>query len=713
MPSGNETTTKFKVDISELKKNIQEANRQIRLANAEFKTASAGMDSWSKSADGLSAKIAQTDKVLKAQKTILADYEKQLELISAEYGENSKEADEMRIKVENQRATVIKTEKSIGDFQSKLADLEAEQKKAADAAKLQETGLAKLEKTISDQESALKDLKTQYANVAIEQGKDSDAAKELASEIDRLSTELSDNRVKLKEVNDAADELDKSLADVSDGADGAGEGFTVLKGAIANLVANGINLAINGLKNLAKASYEAWQEYDNGADSIIAATGATGDAAEDLMKVYKNVSKNVVASYDDIGTAVGEVNTRFGATGDKLQDLSERFIKFADLNGVDLKSAIDSTQSAMAAWGIEAKDTGLMLDTLNKAGQDTGVSVDKLADLLVSNAPALKEMGYSASDSAMFLANLEKSGVEVSSTMAGMKKALQNAAKEGKPLSSAMTDIEDSIKNAESSTEAITIATELFGAKAGAAIAKAVRDGQLSFADLGTAMSDFEGNVESTFEDTLDAPDKFKLAVQNVRTELAETAGRIMDEYAPQIEKAFGVLINDVIPKIGNAVKWILDHSPEITAALAGIGAAIVAWNIASVVTNIIKMVNALKAMGAASAFAAAKQWLLNTALFANPIGLVVAAIAGLVTAFVVLWNKSEKFRNFWIGLWEKIKGAAEPVITALSEWFSEAWEKIKKVFAPAAKILGGYFKTAWKNIKVVWDVAVKFFKTI
>ena len=97
-----------------------------------------------------------------------------------------------------------------------------------------------------------------------------------------------------------------------------------------------------------------------------------------------------------------------------------------------------------------------------------------------------------------------------------------------------------------------------------------------------------------------------------------------------------------------------------------------------------------LAGMSAAEAIAAAKTWLLNTALLANPIGLVVAAIAGLVAAFVVLWNKSEKFRNFWINLWDIVKGTAEV-----------AWEEIS-----------GFFKNAWIAIKAVWSVASVYFKT-
>ena len=78
MAKSKETTTKFKVDISELKSNLQEANRQIALANSEFKVATAGMDKWSDSADGLTAKITQLKTVNESYSTILSEYEKKL-----------------------------------------------------------------------------------------------------------------------------------------------------------------------------------------------------------------------------------------------------------------------------------------------------------------------------------------------------------------------------------------------------------------------------------------------------------------------------------------------------------------------------------------------------------------------------------------------------------------------------------------------------------
>lgn len=729
------TTAKFSVDISDLKKGIQEANRQIKLANAEFKAASASMDKWSNSTDGLTAKINQTEKVLAAQKKILSSYEQELKAVIERYGENSKEADNMKIKYENQRAAVIKSEKALSDYRSALEKLEEEQAAAAAAANKQDTAYEALEKTIKGQKSELESLKSQYANVVLEQGKNSNAAKDLAKQISELSADLNDNNTKMKEADAAADELDKSLADTSKAADDASGGFTVMKGALADLVSAGIQKAVEGLKDLAKASYQAWQEYDAGADSIIAATGATGDAAEDLMKVYKNVSKDIVASYDDIGTAVGEINTRFGSTGDELEDLSEQFIKFKDLNNVDLKTAIDNTQAAMAAWGIEAQDASLMLDLLNKAGQDTGEGVDSLAASLTSNAPALQEMGFSVSDAAMFLANLSKNGVDASGTMAGLKKALSNAAAEGTPMSEALAEIEESIKSASTSTEAITTATELFGSKAGAAIATAVRQGNLSFEQLGTSMKDFEGNVNSTFEATLDAPDQFAKALQNLKTDFADLVGRIMEEHGPQIEEFFNTITEDLMPKLEEGIGWLIDNLPLVGGAIATLTAAVVAFKTAAAIGSIIDL---WKEYEVASKLAAAGQWLVNAAMSANPIGILITALAALVAAFIYLWNTSEDFRNFWLGLWENIKEivfiaieAIKAFFTPLVEFFKAIWEQIKEpvlllidlivlrfqlmveairlVIAKVAPI----FVAAWNKIKETFSGVKAFFVTV
>lgn len=147
----------------------------------------------------------------------------------------------------------------------------------------------------------------------------------------------------------------------------------------------------------------AWEQVDEGMDIIVEKTGATGDALEEMQTSARNIAKSIPTDFVTAGSAVGEVNTRFHLTGQELEDLSSKFVKFAELNDTDVSSSIDNTQKVMEAFNLTAEDAGALLDTMNKVGQDTGISMDTLASTMVSNAASLKELGMSAADAAAFL----------------------------------------------------------------------------------------------------------------------------------------------------------------------------------------------------------------------------------------------------------------------------------------------------------------------
>ena len=90
----------------------------------------------------------------------------------------------------------------------------------------------------------------------------------------------------------------------------------------------------------------------------------------------------------------------------------------------------------------------------------------------------------------------------------------------------------------------------------------------------------------------------------------------------------------------------------------------------------------------------------------ANPIGIVIAAIGAVVAAFVVLWNNSEGFRNFWIGLWEKIQAVALPVINYIVDAFKLSWNNIKTVW----DTVSSYFELLFENVKAIFKVATQIF---
>ena len=620
----NDTTTKFKADISQLKTAMQDAARQVRLANSEFKAATAGMNDWSKSADGLSAKTTQLNKVLDAQKKQLTALEDQYALVVKEQGADSKGAEELEIKINNQKAAVEKTKKELGEY-----------------------------------EDALRNVENQ------------------------------------------TDETEQETKELTEATGKANDGFTVMKGALSDLVSYGIQKAIEGLKNLAGAAKEAWAEFDSGQDNIIKLTGATGENAKALTETYKKVAKSINADMGDIGMAIGEVSTKFGATGDDLEELSTLFLKFADINGTNVTSSIDSAQKAMAAYGIQTEDTADFLDRITATSQATGVSTDKLASGIVSNATAFQELGLSVDQAVMFMGQLEKSGANSETVLNGMRKALKSSAADGKSMKSALSDLQKTIENSKNSTEALNAAYDLFG-KSGDQIYGAVKNGTLNFNELADTATDVSGTINRTFDETLDAPDRLKLAVQGLKVDMAGTVEDLMTKYEPDIKKAIQNIskaLQNFIPKVKDLITFIEKHGPQIKAILIGIGTAFLAFKISGI---IIALTSALSALFAAVAAGTPIITALMTALNMNPISLLIGAIAGLVAAFIYLWNTSEDFRNFFIGMWEAIKETVGEYCKAIADFFLGAWDKIKKAWDAVI----GFFKGIWKGIKDAFDGA-------
>lgn len=128
---GNETTLKLKADISDLKASMQEAKRQMALTNSEFKAAVAGMGDWSKSADGLSAKLKQLNQNQIQQKSILKDLEAQYEAVAKAEGEDSKGAQDLAIKINQEKAAIGKTDAAIERYENELESLGKETTQAS------------------------------------------------------------------------------------------------------------------------------------------------------------------------------------------------------------------------------------------------------------------------------------------------------------------------------------------------------------------------------------------------------------------------------------------------------------------------------------------------------------------------------------------------------------------------------------------------------
>lgn len=423
------------------------------------------------------------------------------------------------------------------------------------------------------------------------------------------------------------------------------------------------------------AAVAAFNEVDEGLDIIVKKTGASGKALEDMEDAAKNLATSIPTDFRTAGEAVGEVNTRFGLTGKALEDLSGKFIKFAELNDTSVSASIDSVQAAMAAFGVSSDQAADVLDILNKAGQDTGTSLDKLAGDLTANATALREMGFDINSATGFLANLNKNGLDGSAVMTGLRKALQNATKNGQSMDQALSSLTGKIRGAKSETKAMQIATELFGAKAAPSLVKAIREGRLSFDELANSIKDYGDSVDQTFENTLDPIDQFKTTLN----ELKIVGADLVNAAAPMI-KSVAEGLKNMVSGLRAAWEGLSPQMQETIIKLAGVAAAVgpvlavggkLVSGIGSLMELAPKLVSGFQAVqGALSAV-----W---GVMAAHPVVAVIAALAALVAAFIHCWNNVEGFKEFFLNAWDAIVQGVETA----ADWIKNAIDNIGQWFS-------------------------------
>lgn len=562
----------------------------------------------------------------------------------------------------------------------------------------------KLEIQLEGAEKRSKMLRDEYEQSVKETGAYSEQSKKLYKQLqdsetgeNKLRNALEQTNEALKEQGKMSDETANKLKKIEDTGEkikGVGEKMTI--GVTAPIVAAGA------------AGLAAFGEVDEALDTITTKTGATGEKADQLAESFERVGANTHLPLQTVGEAIGEVNTQFGFMGKQLEDSTNYLLQYAEINETDVSQSAISARQAIEAYGLEYSDLNSVLDVTTKTAQDTGQSVDDLMKKAIDGAPQIKQLGLSFGEGITLMGKFEQSGIDSGAALSSLSKATVAYSKEGKTLSQGLEELQSKIKNTSSETEAINAAAEIFGTKGGPRMADAIRRGALDLGELSKAAESSNGTVGTTFEATLDPIDKSKQAMNNAKLAMAEVGESVQVSLLPFFEMAINALhsFKNWWDSLNQGTKsWII----TIAGIAAAVGPVLVVFG--TLMGSITKIYNGIKLMQ--SAFS-----VVSAFLAANPFVLGIAAIALLVTAVVVAYNKVKWFRDgvnaFVSGIkdifvqgFNFISGYLGSVFGGTVQNFNNFFNAGKRVFNGFIDFITGIFTGNWEQ---AWNGVVNIF---
>ena len=556
--------------------------------------------------------------------------------------------------------------------------------------------------------SAMKKAKESAANLSQQVENQQKRVDELNKMLDESTKKYGENdsrTLKWKEaVAGATAELNKMKAELDDlpnmvqafGADmsaagekisGIGEGITKFGGSVtAHVTAP--------LAAVGAASIAAFKEVDEGLDTIISKTGATGEAAEDMQAVYESLATTIPTDFATVGDAVGEVSTKFDVQGAQLEELSGQFIKYAQINETDVAGSVDKVQAAMAAFGLETSKAGEVLDIFTTVGQQTGISQDSLASTLSSNSALFTQMGWDINTASGFLGQLQVNGVDSGAAMAGLKKALQEATKEGKSMPEALAELQTKLQGANSDTEAMSYAMELFGNKAGPALAMAIQEGRLSLDEASLSVQNYGDSVSTTFDATIDPIDQTTLTMNQLKLAGAEVGNTLAEIAVPALQT-----VADVVKDL--KAKWdALSPSQQQNIVKFGLVAAAVGPVIIGIGT-VISTIGSVISIGGSLVSGIGTV----VAVLGGPLTL---AIGAAVAAGVLIAKNWDTIKEGATKLGSTIKEKFDAIKKSITDAFdgakktvTDTWDSIKKTISDGIAKIKGLMNFKWEFPKL------------
>ena len=648
MARNNETTTKFKVDISELKSAMQDARKQVAYANSEFKAVSSTLDDWSKSSEGLNAKLKQLASNLKSQETILNEYEKILEEVKKKYGENSKEALEYATKLNNQQAVVNKIKKEMAGYEDALKEVSEAEKIAA--------------RTGQDVADVLNDV-----------GEEAEDAEGGFTVLKGAVAEFVGNA--LTNLVDGLKDAIGSLITFSDEADRAMNNLTAKTG----LYTDGMEKFEDVMKNIYNANYgESFEDISDAMAEVMTQSWDWG--AENIEKVTTN-ALTLRDTFDfEVAESVRAVNMlmeQFGITSDEAFNLIARGTQLGLNKNGDLLDVINEYSVHYSQMGASAEE---FFYSLNNGASQGVFSVDKLGD-------AYKEFGIRTKDTAASTTEAyELLGLNADKMRSKFAEGGESAKQASTEVIDALFNMDDQVKQNQAGVGLFGTMWEDLGKDAIESLMQISEDGSDSFIDLYETMDDINAIKYDSFGEALQGigrnlqtgilmpiSEKLLPIVSDLVAKFQEWLNDpATQEGIKNFTDSVAEFVDNGLDAIKDGVQWYLDHKDDVISSLAAIASGLATLGTAYFIQNFSSIISSFKTWITSTKLAAAAQWLWNAAMNANPMVLLATVIATVVAAIVAFIATNEDARAKVVEIWNNITQAISEFVTNAITFFSD-----------------------------------------
>lgn len=600
-----------------------------------------------------------------------------------------------------------------------------------------------LNKSIDAQSQKLEELKKGLHAASAQYGENDTKTLKWQQAVNQATADLNKMQNELKDNQSAMDQFGTETDDTAAAMDEAGDSATRFSDVLkANLASEAIVGAVSAIKDavieLGKELVNYSLESENASVKATAYFGETGEAAKQTEQIIKDVyTGGVGESMDQVSDAVIAVKKNLeDLSATDMKNITDQAITLDSLYGIDMNETLRGVNALMEQFGLDAQTA---MDYVVSGTQNGLDKTNELGDNLAEYSGKFEQAGYTAEEYFQLLNNGLDGGAynldkvndainEVTTRLADgtiadtiesystetqdLFKAWQNGGASQKEV---IDSIVKDIKNTSSQQDALNMAASAFGTMA--------EDGNLKFitslSSVGNAYKDVSGKAQDMFDSTTTSQQLFDAAMRQAKEDIAPVGNALVElgtELIPQIAEAFGDFVEQIdwdsvteqitgiADKIHEFCDFLAENKDTILAVLAAIAAGFVAWNVASIVQGAITAIQGLGGVLPAIKTGIAA---VNTVIAANPIGLVVTAIAALVAGLVVAYNTSDTFREKVDAAFSAIKDVVLTVIEAVKEAVTAAWAYISTDTGGQLGIMQAYVNAIFQEIKLIISVVM------